>query len=385
MTDLLTGPEEDAFRNDIRAFVAAELDPDTRDRVAAGAPLLRDDFTRWQASLYRKGWVAPAWPKDDGGCGWSARYRLIADEEFFRLHTPPLPGFGLKMIGPILIRFGTKAQQDRFLPRILSGADWWCQGFSESGAGSDLASLRTRAERTKGGWVVNGAKTWTTYAQYANWLFCLVRTDPDAKQQRGISMMLIDMAAPGVRRTPIRLIDGTEEINDIFLDDVFVPDEMVVGEINRGWDYAKLLLENERLGIGGIGRSKHLLSRVAAMAETAGVSDDPDISTRLAAFEIDIMAIEATTLRYLAAVEAGATLGPETSLLKIRGTEIQQGLTELMLDIAGPAALPDRLSSATQTPFENAAFQFLNWRKLSIYGGSNEIQRSILARQVLGL
>lgn len=385
MTDLLNAPEDNAFRAEIRSFVEAELDPATRAKVSRGSPLAREDFVRWHRSLHRKGWVAPGWPKEHGGPGWTARQRLIADEEFFRLHTPPLPGFGLKMIGPILIRFGNTEQQQRFLPRILSCEDWWCQGFSEPGAGSDLASLRTRAVRTDGGWLVSGSKTWTTYAQYANWIFCLVRTDPEVKKQQGISMMLIDMSAPGVSRRPIRLMDGTDEVNEIFLDNVFVPDDLVVGELNKGWTYAKALLEHERLGIGGVGRSKHLLSRVREMAVAVGMADDPEISARLAGFEIDIMAIEATTLRLLAAAEAGRTLGAETSLLKVRGTEVQQGLTELMLDIAGPAALPESASDCADALFSNVAYQFLNWRKLSIYGGSNEIQRSILAGQVLGL
>ena len=385
MTDLLNGPEDQAFRQEIRDFVAAKLHPETRAKVSRGAPLGREDFACWHRSLYEQGWVAPAWPAEHGGPGWSARQRLIADEEMFRLHTPPLPGFGLKMIGPILMRFGSEAQQKRFLPGILSGDDWWCQGFSEPGAGSDLASLRTRATRTGGGWQISGSKTWTTYAQYANWIFCLVRTDPEVKKQQGISMMLVDMASDGLSRRPIRLMDGTEEVNEIFLDNVFVPDDLVVGEINMGWTYAKALLENERFGIGGIGRSKHLLQRVRDMAQAAGRAGDPEIAAALSGIEIDIMAIEATTLRLLASAEAGVRIGAETSLLKVRGTEIQQGLTDLMLDIAGPAALPDRDSACAEEPFENVAYQFLNWRKLSIYGGSNEIQRSILAGQVLGL
>lgn len=379
MTDLLNSAEDMAFRQMIRDFVATELDQDTRQKVAHGAPLNREDFASWHRAMHRKGWIAPAWPVEHGGTGWTPRQRLIADEELFRQHTPALPGFGLKMIGPILIRFGSSAQQARFLPRILSGDDWWCQGFSEPGAGSDLASLRTRAERTEGGWLVSGSKTWTTYAQYANWIFCLVRTDPEVKKQQGISMMLINMDSNSLTRRPIRLMDGTTEVNEIFLDQVFVPDDLVVGDINQGWTYAKALLESERFGIGGIGRSKHLLARVRAM------TNDPEFGARLAEIEIDIMAIEATTLRLLNAAEAGARIGAETSLLKIRGTEIQQALTELMLDIAGPGALPEQGSAGAEEPFEHAAYQFLNWRKLSIYGGSNEIQKSILAGQVLGL
>ncbi|MCP3968816.1 MAG: pimeloyl-CoA dehydrogenase large subunit [Rhodobacteraceae bacterium] len=382
MTDLLNSPEDIAFRREIRDFVAAELNPDTRDRIRRGAPLRHEDIARWHKSMYRKGWVAPTWPVQHGGAGWSARQRLIADEELFRLHTPPLPNFGPRMIGPILIRFGSRAQQQRFLPAILSGADWWCQGFSEPGAGSDLASLTTRAVPTDGGWIVTGAKTWTTFAQHANRMFCLVRTDGQVKKQEGISMMLIDMDAPGVSRRPIRLMDGTEEVNEILLDQVFVPCGMVVGEVNRGWTYAKALLEGERLGIGGIGRCKHLLGRVRHMAQGA---DDALADARLAELEIDIMALEATTLRLLAAAEAGVPLGAETSLLKIRGTEIQQALTELMLDIAGPAALVPVAAGSNEDVFENVVCQFLNWRKLSIYGGSNEIQRTILAGQVLGL
>ncbi|MEP3329165.1 acyl-CoA dehydrogenase family protein [Sedimentitalea sp.] len=385
MTDLLNSPEDHAFRKELRTFVSENLDAETQRKVSRGAPLDRKDFEQWQSSLHKVGWVAPAWPVEHGGPGWNTRQRMIADEEFFRLHTPPLPGFGLKMIGPILMRFGTKAQQERFLPRILSGEDWWCQGFSEPGAGSDLASLRMKAIRTEGGWILSGSKTWTTYAQYANWIFCLVRTDPEVKKQEGISMMLVDMSSENVTRRPIRLMDGTEEVNEIFVNDVFVPDEMVVGEINKGWTYAKALLEHERIGIGGIGRSKHLLQRVREMAVVAGRENDTEVANALDALEIDIIAVEATTLRFMAAVDAGEKIGAETSLLKVRGTEIQQALTEVMLDIAGPAALPERGGQCVEDTFENVTYQFLNWRKLSIYGGSNEIQRGILASQVLGL
>lgn len=385
MTDLLNTEEDMRFRREIREFIAKNLDPGTRDKVARGAPLGREDYVDWHRKLHAAGWVAPAWPQEFGGPGWTARQRLIADEEMFRLHSPPLPGFGLKMIGPILIRFGSAAQQQRFLPRILSGEDWWCQGFSEPGAGSDLAGLRSRAARVDGGWRIDGSKTWTTLAQYANWIFVLVRTNPDVKKQQGISLMLVPMDAQGVSRTPIRLMDGTEEVNQIFFDGVLVPDEMVVGDIDRGWTYAKALLEGERLGIGGIGRSKHLLSRVRAMARAAADAP-PDTADRLALLEVDIMAIEATTLRLLSAQEAGRPLGAETSLLKIRGTEIQQALTELAMDIAGPDALfSGTAADNTEGLFEHVAYQLLNWRKLSIYGGSNEIQKTILAGQVLGL
>lgn len=388
--DLLDAPEDAAFRAGIRAFVAAQLAPETRRRLSHGAPPTRDDILGWHRRLAAQGWAAPAWPVEHGGPGWTPRQRLIFEEECFRGHAPPLPGFGLKMIGPVLMRFGTKGQRDRFLPGILSGADWWCQGFSEPGAGSDLAGLRTRAERTEGGWIVDGGKTWTTYAQYANWMFCLVRTNPEAKKQEGISMMLIGMDDPGVKVQPIRLADGTEEVNSVFLDRVFVPEDRVVGEIDRGWTTAKYLLEHERFGIGGIGRSKHALARARALAAEAGLAGAEWVETALAELEIDLLAMEATTLRLLAREEAGATLGAETSLLKIRGTEIQQKITETMLQIAGPlaaVAVPPGAGNAAPVgePFAHVAYQHLNWRKLSIYGGSNEIQRQIIAKQVLGL
>ena len=396
MPNLLTEPADIEFRETVRSFVADALPTAIREKVKYAKPLTRDEILHWHKTLYAQEWVAPAWPKAHGGPGWNPRQRLIFDEEMFRLHTPPLPGFGLKMIGPVLIAFGSEAQRKRFLPRILSGEDWWCQGFSEPGAGSDLAALRCAATRTEGGWIVEGSKTWTTYAQYANWIFCLVRTDPTVKMQEGISMMLIDMADPGVSVHPITLMDGTQEVNTVFLDSVFVPDEQVVGEPGKGWTYAKFLLENERLGIGGIGRSKHALDRARALAATAGRQDDRATREALADIEIDILALEATTLRFMAREEAGERIGPKASLLKIRGTEIQQRLTELMLEIAGPAALgafatapendhPGNADHPIGPAFRYVAYQHLNWRKLSIYGGSNQIQRAILAAQVLRL
>ena len=391
MLTLLDSPDDQAFRAELRSFVEAELDPGTRRKVSHGEPLTRDEILAWHRALYRKGWIAPAWPKEHGGPGWSARQRMIFDEEMFCLDTPVLPGFGIKLIGPVLMRHGTEEQRARFMPGILSAEDWWCQGFSEPGSGSDLASLSTRATRTDGGWVVNGSKTWTSYAQYANWMFCLVRTDPEAKKQLGISMMLIDMTHEGVEVRPIRLMDGTVEVNSVFLNDVPVPDDCVVGEINKGWSYAKFLLGNERLGAGGIGRSKHALARARKLAGETGLADDPAIIAQLAEIEIDILSVEATTLRMLAAEENGGVIGAEPSLLKIRGTEIQQRLTGLMVEMAGPLALPrmpeDERANDLPVPeaLRHVAYQHMNWRKLSIYGGSNQIQRQILASQILGL
>lgn len=396
MPALLNEPSDLAFRETIRRFVADTLPDPVRQKVRHGAPATRDEILHWHKALHAKGWVAPAWPEEHGGPGWTPRQRMIFDEEMFRLNAPPLPGFGLKMIGPVLIAFGNQAQRERFLPRILSGEDWWCQGFSEPGAGSDLASLACAARRVDGGWIVDGSKTWTTYAQHANWIFCLVRTDPAVKKQEGISMMLIDMADAGVSVHPIKLMDGTKEVNTVFFDTVFVPDDRVVGEINKGWTYAKFLLENERLGIGGIGRSKHALDRARALAETVGLGHDRATRETLARIEVDILALEATTLRFMARERAGQRIGPEASLLKIRGTEIQQRLTEVMLGLAGPAGLGDFAADDERAEAGNAdhpidpafryvGYQHLNWRKLSIYGGSNQIQRAILATQVLRL
>lgn len=391
MLTLLDGPEDQAFRAELRAFVEAELSPDTRAKVARAEPLHRDEILAWHRVLYQKGWIAPAWAREHGGPGWSLRQRMIFDEEMFCLHTPALPGFGLKLIGPVLMNYGSEEQRARFLPRILSGDDWWCQGFSEPGAGSDLASLTTRASRVEGGWIVNGTKTWTSYAQHANWMFALVRTDPDVKKQLGISMVLIDMTQSGVEVQPIRLMDGTVEVSTVFLNDVFVPDHCVVGETNKGWSYAKFLLGNERLGAGGIGRSKHALARARGLAAETGLADDLLIAAQLAEIEIDILSVEATTLRMISTLEKGGDIGAEPSLLKIRGTEIQQRLTALMLDIAGPLALPllsetgGTGSEPVPEAFRHVAGQHMNWRKLSIYGGSNQVQRQILASQILGL
>ena len=286
------------------------------------------------------------------------------------------------MVGPVIMHFGNADQQERFLPRILSGEDWWAQGYSEPGAGSDLASLKTRAERKGDRYVVNGQKTWITLAQYANWIFCLVRTDPTVKKQQGISFLLIDMRSPGVRVRPITLLDGSQEVNEVWFEDVEVPVENLIGDENGGWTYAKFLLAHERTNIAGVGVSKRELARLKRIAaeerkDGRPLLADPGFAARVAQVEVELMALEITNLRVLAAEAERRSPGPEASLLKIKGTEIQQALSELMMHALGPRALPSRRGAP------GAAY--LNLRKTSIYGGSNEIQKNIIAQTILGL
>lgn len=395
--DLSYTPEERAFRDRVRAFVRDNLPAAIADKVRLGRRLHKSDFVTWQHILYRQGWAAPGWPEAYGGTGWNAVQRHIFEEECAAADAPPVIPFGLKMVAPVIMAFGSPQQKDYFLPRILSSEDWWCQGYSEPGAGSDLAALKTRAERDGDHYIVNGQKTWTTLAQHADWIFCLVRTDPEAKKQEGISFLLIDMHSPGVSVRPIVTIDGDREINEVFFDSVRVPATNRVGDENKGWTYAKYLLTFERTGIAGVGESKQQLRRLKAIAgrerrRGRPLIEDPAFRARAAALEIELMALEMTNLRVLAAEKAGAGPGAESSLLKIQGTEIQQALTELMLEAVGAGALayqPDVLEGkdsplgADYAPA--AAPHYFNWRKASIYGGSNEIQKNIIAKHVLGL
>jgi alkylation response protein AidB-like acyl-CoA dehydrogenase len=382
-------PEEDAFRAEARAFIAAEYPRELRARQDAREPLGRDDYLSWHRVLAKQGWVAPSWPTALGGTGWTPAQKHIWSEELARADCLPLLPFGLSMLAPVLWTFGTAEQQQRFLPGIYKGEAWWCQGYSEPGAGSDLASLSTRAERVAGDdggehYVVNGQKTWTTLAQYADWGFFLVRTDPAAKPQAGISFLLIDMKSPGVTVRPITTLDGGQEINDVFLDDVKVPVENRIFHENQGWTCAKALLALERSGIAGVARSKRNLEklrRIAAEARSDGggpLIGDPFFRRKLAELEIDLLALEFTELRTLAGEASGKGPGPESSILKIKGTEIQQRLQELALEAAGQYGAPfvSRLG-ANFGPGEGlaagAAQDYFNGRKTSIYGGSNEI------------
>jgi alkylation response protein AidB-like acyl-CoA dehydrogenase len=375
-------PEEQAFRHEVRVFIAANLPRPIAEKLLSGKRPDKADLLAWHQILYRQGWVAAGWPREHGGTGWSSVQRHIFAEECALAGAPPLLPFGLQMVGPVIIAFGSPAQQQRFLPRILSGEDWWCQGYSEPNAGSDLASLQTRAERRGDHYIVNGMKTWTTLAQYANWIFCLVRTASDGRPQAGISFLLIDMKSPGIRVRPIQLLDGEFEVNEVWLENVAVPLENRVGEENHGWTYAKYLLGHERTGIANVGASKRELMRLKrlAAAQRAGgrrLLDDSRFRDRIAEVEIELMALDITCLRVLTADDAGRAPGPEASLLKVRGSEIQQRLSELTMEVAGAAALLD----GPDTP----AGRYFNDRKVTIYGGTNEIQRNIIAQLILGL
>jgi hypothetical protein len=391
--------EERAFRDEVRDWISANLPEDIAHKTAEGLQLTKDDIVRWQKILGEKGWLAPAWPEKYGGTGWTPTQRHIFNEEMAAAGAPEVIPFGAKMVGPVIYTFGSEAQKERHLPGILSSDVWWCQGYSEPGSGSDLASLRTRAVREGDHYVVNGQKTWTTLAQYADWIFCLVRTDPDAKAQEGISFLLIDMTSPGITVDPIVTIDGGREINSVFFEDVKVPVENLVGEENKGWTYAKFLLANERSGIARVAQSKKAIAKLKHIASVeqdgaAPLIESGDFRRRVAELEIKLKALEHTELRYVAKESGGGAPGAEVSMLKIRGTEVQQGITELVCEAVGHYALPFQPDQLTEgwneepiTPnYAMAALpRYGNMRKTSIYGGSNEIQKNILSKMVLGL
>jgi len=375
--DLNYSPEEAAFREEVRSWLNGSLPQDLKDKVAHYAHLSKDDLLRWHRILAKKGWVAPAWPKEWGGTGWNVVQRYIFEEELGYAGAPPLVPFGLAMCAPVLLRFGTEAQKRRFLPRIYQGDDFWCQGYSEPGSGSDLASLKTKAVRKENSYVVNGQKIWTTLAHYADWIFCLVRTDLAAeRRQEGISFLLIDMNTPGVTVRPLILMDGAHEVNEVFFDDVKVPAENLVHEEGKGWTVAKYLLGHERMNTGRIGESKRQLAALKLFA--ASLKNDTRFRDRLSRLEIELMALEITNLRFLDRMRrTGQAPGADVSMLKIKGTEIQQGITELMLQAADPAA-SDAFTEALRK-------KYLSMRKTTIYAGSNEIQRNIIAKMTLGL
>jgi alkylation response protein AidB-like acyl-CoA dehydrogenase len=375
--DLNYSPEEAAFREDVRSWLASNLPRDLKDEVASYAHLSKDDLLRWHRILAKQGWVAPAWPKEWGGTGWNVVQRYIFEEELGYAGAPPLVPFGLTMCAAVLLRFGTEAQKKRFLPRIYNGDDFWCQGYSEPGSGSDLASLKTKAIKDKDSYVVNGQKIWTTLAHYADWIFCLVRTDPSVeRRQEGISFLLIDMKTPGITVRPLILMDGAHEVNEVFFDDVSVPAENLVHEEGKGWTVAKYLLGYERMNTGRIGESRRQLAALKEFASSR--IQDTRFRDRLSRLEIELMALEITNLRFLDRMRrTGQPPGADVSMLKIKGTEIQQGITELMLQAADPAA-SDAFTEAVRK-------KYLSMRKTTIYAGSNEIQRNIIAKMTLGL
>ncbi|MFN0315225.1 MAG: acyl-CoA dehydrogenase family protein [Burkholderiales bacterium] len=397
--DLNYNAQELAFREQVSAFVRANLPGDISRKVLEHKRLGKEDYVRWQKILHKQGWIAPAWPKDYGGCAWNPVERHIFDEVCAEAGAPPVVAFGVHMVAPVIMAFGNAAQKSYYLPRIASSEDFWCQGYSEPGSGSDLASLKTRALRKGAHYVVSGQKTWTTMAHWADKIFCLVRTSSDGKKQEGISFLLIDMHAPGVTVRPIIMFDGEHEVNEVFFDEVEVPVENLIGEEGRGWTYAKFLLSHERTGIAAVGRSKRelrLLKNIAAQEQIDGhaLLNDARFRDKITRLEIDIWALEITVLRVLASESQGRPPGPEASILKIKGTEIQQALTELMMDAVGYMGLPhlpmawgDHWLGEYAGPEYAAplAARYFNYRKVSIYGGTNEIQRNIVSQMILGL
>ena len=397
--ELVLSTADAAFQKEVRNFITAELPGDIKAKVERGQQLGKDDYVRWQKILYKRGWLAPNWPVEHGGTGWTPLQRHLFEEELALASTPRIMPFGLAMVAPVIMAFGNAAQKEHYLPRILSSQDWWCQGYSEPGAGSDLASLITKAVADGTDYIVSGAKTWTTLAHYADMIFCLVRTSTEGKPQEGITFLLIDMHSPGVSVRSIRTLDGGQEINDVFLDEVRVPQANRIGEENKGWTYAKFLLGLERTGIAAIGRSKQELRRLKeiAAAEPSGpgsLAEDGQFTDKMADLEIDILALESLVLRIVADETAGRPAGAEASILKIRGTEIQQRLSELALEAIGYYANPyiaeAREAGWNEAPVGpehavNIAPHYFNWRKASIYGGTNEIQKNIIAKMVLGL
>jgi pimeloyl-CoA dehydrogenase large subunit len=400
--DLRFTADELKFRDEVRTFMRTALPAEIRRKLIEGRRLTKDDLVVWQRILNAKGWAVPHWPAEWGGRNWTPTQHYIFLEELQQAPAPPPLGFGVTMVGPVIIAFGSDAQKKRFLPRIANLDDWWCQGFSEPGSGSDLASLKTSAKRVNGNYVINGQKTWTTTAQYADWIFCLVRTDPAAKKQEGISFILIDMKTPGITVRPIVTIDGGREVNEVFFDDVKVPAENLVGQENKGWDYAKFLLGNERTGIARVGMSKERIRRLRELAALERADDRPLIEderfrAKIAAVEVELKALEMTQLRVLAAERnrKGNRPDPASSILKIKGSEIQQTISELLLEVVGPYALPyqpeyldeERWNEPPVGPdwAPSLAPTYFDMRKVSIYGGTNEIQKNIIAKAILGL
>ncbi|MBV8262056.1 MAG: acyl-CoA dehydrogenase family protein [Paraburkholderia sp.] len=401
--DLKFTAVEQAFRSEVLAFLEARLPQRIADKVRNGKHLTRDDMAQWHAILNEKGWLANHWPRQYGGPGWSAVQKFIFENECAIAGAPRIVPFGVNMLGPVLIKYGSEAQKRYWLPRILDGSDWWCQGYSEPGAGSDLASVRTAAVRKKDSagdhYVVNGQKTWTTLGHYANMIFCLVRTATDVRKQEGISFLLIDMNSPGVEVRPIITLDGEHEVNEVFFTDVRVPAANLVGEENKGWTYAKYLLTYERTNIAGVGFSVAALARLKRAAQRITrngkpLAEDPQFAARIAKVEIDLENMKTTNLRVIAAVAAGGVPGAESSMLKIRGTEIRQEISSLMRRAMGPHAQPfieealhEGHDEAPVGPEEaaSAAVLYFNNRKLSIFGGSNEIQKNIISKMILGL
>ena len=391
--DLQFTPDEQAFRAEVRQWVAENLPKDLSHKVFNSLRLTEDDTRRWARILGKKGWLGYGWPTQFGGPGWTAIQKHLFEEECALAGAPRIMPFGPVMVAPVIQAFGTPEQQARFLPGIASGEVWWSQGYSEPGSGSDLASLKCRAERQGDNYIVNGQKTWTTMGQFGEWIFCLVRTSTEGKPQTGISFLLIDMKTPGITVRPIITLDGEHEVNEVFFDNVVVPAENLIGEENKGWTYAKHLLSHERTNIADVNRAKRELERVKRIASQEGVYDEPRFRDQVAQLEVEIVALEMLVLRVLSAEKSGKNSLDIAGLLKIRGSEIQQRFSELMMLAAGPYSLPfehEALAAAGwQGEFAHAAVlaplagTYFNMRKTTIYGGSNEVQRNIVAQTLL--
>jgi alkylation response protein AidB-like acyl-CoA dehydrogenase len=401
--DLALNPEHKAFADEIRAFARQNLSPATREKTFSGKHYDRDDHMAWQQALGRQGWLAYTWPKKYGGPGWDVTQRFLFENVLAEEGAPRIIPFGVKMVGPVIYTFGSDEQKERFLPGIRRSTVSWCQGYSEPGAGSDLANLRTRAVRAndQGGdhYIVNGQKTWTSFAHWGDWIFCLVRTNSDAKPQEGITFLLIDMKTPGVTVRPIIMLDGAHHVNDVFLDNVKVPIENRIGKEGEGWTCAKFLLANERLGIAEVPASKRGVRSLRDIARSepadgATLAHDPAFTAQIADLDLQVQALEMSELRALSAMAQGGAPGPEVSTLKIRGSEIQQRIAELAMEAVGEYAQPYQpgmlFENTNETPVgpdhaPPAAPRYFNMRKTSIYGGSNEIQKNIVSKMVLGL
>ena len=399
--DVTFSKEDLAFRDEVRAFFADQMPEDIRHKQDHGIELEREDMVRFQQLLHKQGWAGYNWPVEYGGTGWNVVQKYIFHREMAAANAPVIVPFGLGMVGPVIYTFGNEEQKERFLPDILASRVWWCQGYSEPGSGSDLASLKTRADLDGDHWVINGTKTWTTLGQYADWIFCLVRTTSDvARRQEGISFILVDIKTPGITVKPIITIEGGHEVNEVHFENVRVPVENLVGEEGKGWTYGKVLLEHERTGTAGVAKSEYRLGKLREQASrsvrgAAPLAEDRNFMRKIAAVEVELKALEFTELRTLATLSAGKAPGAESSILKFKGTEIQQAIDTLFMEAAGYYALPyvpgqfqvdypadEFVGEGAET---QTSLQYFNYRKASIYGGSNEIQRNIVAKHVLGL
>lgn len=389
--DLSFTPEQESFRQEVRDWVKEAMPPHFRAKADTYDHFNPDEMREWHRILYRRGWVAPHWPKEHGGAGFDAAQRFILSEELELAGAPPLSPFGLYMVGPLIMRFGTEEQRQRFLPKILSGDEFWCQGYSEPNAGSDLAALRTSAVDEGDHFVVNGQKTWTTYAQYAEWIFCLVRTDPDVKKQAGISFLLIDMSTPGVEVKPMLTLGHTDAFCDTFFDNVKVPKENLLGPLNGGWTLAKALLGHERTTVAAVGQSRRALRRLKRIASRTTLdgeplSEDPYWKTEIAKLETRLRAHMMANYRSLAEQQKGKDPGPEASILKLVGTQLLQDIEEKTLDIMGHDALSWHNEQGVVPPEEQWVSPLYCYdRATTIYAGTNEIQKNIIAKMILGL